>query len=793
VTTDNKEARVVVVGLGAVTPHGLGVQAFWEGVRGGHVAIREVRHMPMEGFRTRIAGEVQVDFTPEHEALNPDGFHDRALDFTMRAAEEAMESCGVSVDDVGAYRWGVVIGTCYAGVLAAEEWWARRRRGESPDARLTLLVTPQPFAEALGAAFGLKGPALSIATACAASANAIGYAGELIRSGCVDAMLSGGSDTLSDFLVGGFHSLESLSPEPARPYSVDRKGLSLGEGSGMLVLMNEGLARKHGLEPLAELLSYSISVDGYHPTAPHPEGVGAARAITSALRRAGVRPEEVDYVNSHGTGTAKNDPAETAATKLGLGEAAYKIPVSSTKSMIGHLLGGAGAAEAVVTVKAVHEQVAPPTAGFTTADPLCDLDYVPNQARELDIGVALSNNFGFAGANASLLFARAGGRLEGPPAPDVDRVVITGLSALTTAGTTVDALFDAYRTGRSCTAAEKGVMLGRVTLTPGDFLAPKERKRIDRIGVFAIIAARLALADAALELTDENRTRVGVVVGTGVGPMESIEQFGAGVIESGGPGANPALFPGTVYNAAGGQVSIKLGAVGSGSTVCAGHAAAASAIAYGYDLAGRGNDDAIVVIAADALTDTVIAAYRDLGVVASDSGGTSSDGLALGEAGIGLVLERLGAAGARGARIYGEVLGYGMTSDACGIGRIDRDGAGVEQAMRAALDSACLEAADVSAVWSAASGLKVADEAEAAATERLLGSAVRVLTPKLALGEPMGAGAAMCAALALQGWSRGDDDASPFGPVLINGLSLGGSNFSIVLAPPPHATEDPRT
>ena len=285
-----KGRRVVVTGLGAVTPEGVGLDAYWAGVRGGVVAIGKVEHLPMDGYRTELGGEVKEDFTPEHEYLNPDGFHDRAIDFTMRAAEEAMARCGVGVGPVPAERWGVVIGTCNAGLLAGEEWYARRKRGEQPDPRLLLLVEPQAFSEALASAFELKGPVLSVDTACAASANAIGYAAELIREGHADAMLTGGADAFSDILIAGFNSLESLSPEPAAPYSFDRKGLSLGEGAGVLVLMDSEVAAAHGAPVLAEIVGYGLSADGYHPTAPHPEGRGASRAIQTALRQAGVEP-----------------------------------------------------------------------------------------------------------------------------------------------------------------------------------------------------------------------------------------------------------------------------------------------------------------------------------------------------------------------------------------------------------------------------------------------------------------------------------------------------------------------
>jgi len=777
--------RVVVTGMGAITPQGATLDEYWDGVSHGRVAIREVQHLPMDGFRTEIGGEVQVEAPAEHDYLQPDGFRDRAIDFTVRAAEEAMENCGVGVGPIPAERWGVVIGTCNAGLLAGEEWWMRREKGESPDPRLVLLVPPQAMAEALSGAFGAKGPVLSVDTACAASANAIGYASALIRDGQADAVLTGGTDAFSDILVAGFNCLESLSPEPAAPYSLDRKGLSLGEGSGMLVLMSEEAAKEQGAPVLAEVIGYGLSADGYHPTAPHPEGRGASRAIKTALRQAGVSPEQVGYVNSHGTGTAKNDPAETAATKVGLGEdAAYKTAVSSTKSMIGHLLGGAGAAEAIVTVKALVDQVLPPTANYTEPDPECDLDYVPNEPREVQLDIALSNNFAFGGANASVLFAKAGVRDHAPPAPDHDRVVVTGLAALTSAGTDLDSLWEAYTSGRDCTSAEDGTQLARVELTASDYLAPKERKRVDRLGVFSIIASRLALQDAGIELTDENRTRVGVILGTGVGPMESMVDFAVGVINEGASGANPAVFPNTVYNAAAGQVAIKVGTTGSTSTLTAGHAAGASSLCYGTDLAGADHVDAAVCLGADALTDTVISAYKGLGVIAGSAPKENGDGFALGEAGIGVVAERLGKATERGARVYGEVLGYGITSDAQGVGRIDPEGGGIERAMRIALERAGVDAGDVKAVWSAKTGLGMADEAESKAIERVLGADAKVISPKLKLGEPMGAGPSLAVALALKGWDVGDEEASPKGPVLVNGTSLGGTNFSVVLAPP---------
>jgi 3-oxoacyl-[acyl-carrier-protein] synthase II len=785
--------RVVVTGVGAVTSQGLSADAFWEGVKAGRVAIRPVQRIPMEGYRTRLGGEVSEMVPPSHDYRRPEGYRERVIDFALKAAEEALEASGIEVApnsssdaadlEIGATsvppeRWGVVIGTCNAGLLSAAKWYKDQMAGEAGDPRLLLLVPPQAIAEALGGAFRMRGPMLSIDTACAAGANAIGYAADLIRFGHADAILAGGSDALSDVLFAGFNSLESLSPEPAAPYSRHRQGLSLGEGSGMLVLVREDLARQAGAPILAEVVGYGLSADGYHPTAPHPEGKGAARAIRAALTAAGISPEQVRYVNSHGTGTAKNDPAETRATRLGLGAAADRVAVSSTKSTIGHLLGAAGAVEGIVTVKALQEQIAPPTANFREPDPECDLDYVPNTARALAMDVALSNNFAFGGANACVALARAGALPMPPPCPDWDRVVVTGIATLTSAGCDLDEAWTAFSGGRDCTQVEGGLRIGRVPLDPSRFLSPRDRRRMDRLGLFAVVASRLALEDAGMEITESNQDRIGVIFGTGIGPMESMENFSRPVFEEGPQAANPAIFPNTVYNAAGGQVAMQVGAIGPASTVTAGHAAGASALSYGYDLVACNRADAIISLAADTLTDTVIRAYRDLGLFSSGNGA-----FALAEAGVALVLERLSVARARNARIYGEVLGYAMTSDGKGVGRFDPRGRGLERAMRLALKRAGLTPGDVEAIWANRIGCPRVDAAEAAAIRSVCGDRVRVVAPKRLLGEPMGAGGALSAALALKGWQHSKANVSPTGVALVNSCSLGGTHFSIVLSP----------
>jgi 3-oxoacyl-[acyl-carrier-protein] synthase II len=300
---------------------------------------------------------------------------------------------------------------------------------------------------------------------------------------------------------------------------------------------------------------------------------------------------------------------------------------------------------------------------------------------------------------------------------------------------------------------------------------------MDRMGIFAVVASKMVLEDAGLAVTEANRERIGCVFGTGIGPMESMEKFMRPLLEEGPAAANPAVFPNTVYNAAGGQVAMNVGIVGAASTVTAGHAAGASSICYGYDLATYNHADEIVSVAVDTLTDTVVDAYREIGLLSPEGA------FSLAEAGVALNLERLSAARARGARIYGELLGYSIASDAKGVGRVDPKGRGLEYAMRHAVKRSGLAPGAIVGVWASAVGHTVVDRAEAAAIRRIFDGNVRVLTPKRLFGEPVGAGASLNAVLALLGWQRGDSDRAPRGPVLVNSCSLGGTNFSLVLAP----------
>ena len=773
--------RVAIVSVGAVTSLGPTAADLWAGARDGRVAIEPVRRIEMAGFPTRIGGEVdELPAVPERRPRGAAG-RERALDLALVAAAEAL--AGVSTAALDPDRFGVVLGTCNAGLLSGREWLRRAEAGLAADPWLAALVTPAGLADALALEFGLSGPVLAVNTACASGANAIGLGFDLIRAGRADAVLAGGTDALSDVVFAGFSALESLSESPAAPYSGGRDGLSLGEGSGMLVLMSSELAQRHSLPVLAEVGGYGLSADGYHATAPRPDGSGAAEAMRSAMRAAGVEARQVGYVNGHGTGTPKNDPAETKAIQLALGAAADHVLVSSTKSMIGHLLGAAGAAEAIVTVGALREQVAPPTAGYESRDADCPLDYVPNQHRPMATEVALSNNFAFGGANACVVLTRPRA-LASAPTTVADTVVVTGAALITPALTGtggerdvngVAANWTAYVHGRDPSRLLDGVRQSTVEIDPEPYLSRRERRRMDRLSVLSVMSTAQALAAASLTPSTEQVSGCGIVFGTGAGPMESMERFVRPLLADVPTAADPGLFPNTVYNQAAGQVAMHLGLYGPTSTLSSGHATGAATIGYATDLLHAGAADAMVATVTDTLTAEVARGYVACGLASTRGDHARADGrFALSEGSAALVLERGRAAQARGAAVLGEVLGWGLASD----GARGRRGDGLERSMRAALGAAGLNPDDVEEVWLAAAGLRVVDRVEASAVDRVFGTGHRSPVrhaPKLVLGEPIGVGAALCVALALDG-----------GPcvnrvALVNSSSLSGSHVSLVV------------
>jgi len=405
--------RVVITGMGVVSPLGVGLNNYWEGLVAGRSGVGNITHFDTTDFRVRIAAEVKDDFDPTAFMEKKTARRmDRFAQYSVAAARMAVEHAALDVA-ADAENIGAIVASGIGGLQTFEK--ETRVLIEKGPGRISPLFIPMEISNMASAQvsieLGCRGPALTVSSACASGNNAIGDAFELIKRGAADVMLAGGTEaTVTPVGISSFASMRALSernddPEKAsRPFDRDRDGFVMGEGAAILVLEEAERAQARGARIFAEISGYGMTADAYHISAPEPSGANAARAIAISLKEAGLKPEDIDYINAHGTSTPLGDEIETRVIKIALGSHADKVAISSTKSMTGHCLGAAGALEAVACVMAIDQGLIPPTINLENPCPECDLDYVPNEARQRDVRVAASNSFGFGGHNVTLIF-----------------------------------------------------------------------------------------------------------------------------------------------------------------------------------------------------------------------------------------------------------------------------------------------------------------------------------------------------------------------------------------------------
>lgn len=407
-----EDRRIVVTGMGVISPVGPDVPTMWQNIVAGKSGIGPITLFDASDLEVQIAGEAHgfeaIDYMEAKDVRRADRF----AHFAIAALQEAVAQSGLVIDEHNAHEVGVIMGSGIGGLATyTRELDVLREKGPrrvSPFLAPMISVDIPAVQTALRT--GARGPNMGISSACATSANSIGQAYETIRRGHARAMFTGGFEALiHPISVATFSRMRALSrrnddPTAAsRPFDADRDGFVMAEGGALLVLEDLEFALARGAEPLAELIGYASTSDAIHVTAPDPEGIGVARCMILAMEHAGIKPTDVSYINTHGTSTQRGDPAETQAIKRAFGDHAYRVPASATKSMHGHLIGGTGALEAAITIQALRTGIIPPTINLDTPDPECDLDYVPNQAREASLEVALSNSIGFGGHNATLV------------------------------------------------------------------------------------------------------------------------------------------------------------------------------------------------------------------------------------------------------------------------------------------------------------------------------------------------------------------------------------------------------
>ena len=413
--TNNNENRVVITGMGAITCLGNSVDEFWTGLKNGKSGIGEISLVSPDGFPCRVSGEVRDFDTAEYMDRKESRRMARFSQFAVAAAHQAVKDSGLDLENEDLDRIGVLIGSGSGGLPETDQQAEIRvTRGVN---RMSPYYIPMMLVNMAAAnishTFNLTGYTNTCVTACAASTQAIGEASEIIRRGGADVIVTGGTEAgICEIGMGGFSTMRALTTwtgdpvKASRPFDSGRDGFAPSEGSGILIMESLQHATDRGAQIYAEIGGWGVSADAYHLVQPHPEGVGAAKAMQRALDSAGVSLDEVDYINAHGTSTPINDKSETIAVKRVFGEKAYNIPISSTKSMVGHSLGASGALEAIVCINSINDRIMHPTINQEETDPDCDLDYVPNVAREADLDVVMSNSFGFGGQNAALVIKR---------------------------------------------------------------------------------------------------------------------------------------------------------------------------------------------------------------------------------------------------------------------------------------------------------------------------------------------------------------------------------------------------
>ncbi len=736
----NDNGRVVVTGLGLVCALGEDSDKCWSAAVNGVTGIREVKSVNTDGCYANVGAEV---LTASKDLSDED--YDRSSLLCIKAAGEALVDSGYKVTEESSDRIGVIVGNCVGGAASIDKYFTDELKNGGGNKADILKMPAAAIANNVAKHFGLNGTTANIVNACAAGTISLSYAADLIRAGKADAFVAGGSDSFSSLAFAGFHALHALDENSCSPFNRS-SGITLGEGAGVLIIESYEHAKARGAKIYCEVLGSGVSSDAHHITAPDPEGKGQMLAISRAITNSGLTPNDIDYINAHGTGTAKNDEAEFLSLHT-IFDGNDHLSVSSTKSMTGHCLGAAGSIEAVLTVKAVCENAVPPTIGYTEEnlgalkEKAGAIDFVPNVKHEKTINYAASNSFAFGGNNASIIFAKE--PREIPDRTNKDRIFITGIGGL--------------------------ISKGRVEISSDDYKAHGIKmafyRKLDRFSQLQLLSGMQALADANITVSEENEKDIGIVVGTADGPMTEIVGFQKNVIENGTASGSAFSFPNTVYNAAGGYFSIFAGIKGYNVTNANSIQAGLQSLCYAADVIRNGDEKIMVASGTDENTDTTEYLYGKLGLLNGS----------LGEGSVSLILENENSANERGAKKYAELVGWATAHKSVEFGTVK----GSESALKAAIENACKSAGialkDIEAVCGFANGVPTVDDIEKNTYAELFGD-IPVVRVKDELGEARAAASAEQAACAAKMLGEGK-----YGYVLAAAFGVGGQYSAVVL------------
>lgn len=730
--------RVVVTGLGLVCALGENTEQCWNAAVNGVTGIAPVKSVNAEGCYANLGAEVNV---PNEKLSDED--YDRSSLLCIKAAGEALRDSGYEITEENSERIGVIIGNCVGGAVSIDKYYTANKNGGAKNTDV-LKMPAAALANNVAFHYGLNGTTANIVNACAAGTISLAYAADMIRAGKADAFVAGGSDSFSSLAFAGFHALHALSADACSPFN-HSNGITLGEGAGILIIESYEHAKARGAKIYCEVLGSGVSSDAHHITAPDPEGKGQMLAITRAVKNSGLGADDIDYINAHGTGTAKNDEAEFLSLHA-LFDTNDHLSVSSTKSMTGHCLGAAGSIEAVFTVKAVCEGIVPPTIGYTEEDletlkeKAGKIDFVPNVKREKNIRYAASNSFAFGGNNASIVFAKEPRDI--PDRTNKERIFVTGI----------------------------GELIGkpRVEITSDDYknfgIKMAFYRKLDRFSQLQLLSGMRALKNADITITDDNAGDIGIVVGTADGPLTEVYNFQKTVCENGTAAGSAFSFPNTVYNAAGGYFSIFAGIKGYNVTNANSVQAGLQSLCYAADVIRNGDESIMVATGTDENTEVTEYLYETLGVMNKNL---------LGEGSVSLVLESGTSADKRGAKKLAELVGWASAHKSVEFGKLQ----GSENALKSAIEGACKSAGitpkDIGLVCGFANGVAAVDEFEKRVYAEMFGD-IPIIYVKNDCGEARAAASAKQAAEAV-------NSADKYKYVLAAAFGVGGQYSAVVL------------
>lgn len=748
--TENKN-RCVVTGLGTINAIGNNVNEAWTNALASVTGIKNTTTVDTKDCYATLAAEVSCDTLDEIKGTKN---MDRSSKLAIKAVMEALGDAKLG-DFNDNTRVSVIFGSCVGGAVSIDHYY-RNDKVTEDIVKMPISAIAANVAHYIHAG----GVVTNIANACAAGTISIAYACDLIRAGKADVVIAGGSDAFASVPYAGFLALHALDSNPCSPFN-KCSGITLGEGSGAVIVESFEHAKARGAHMYCEVLGSGVSSDAHHITAPREDGEGQMNAINWALKTSGVEKNEIGYINAHGTGTAKNDNAEFLSLHTIFDNENDNLSVSSTKAMVGHCLGAAGAIEAVFAIKALTNNVVPATLGYDAEDlerlkeKAGAIDFVPNKSHEKELETVMSNSFAFGGNNASIIFSKKDGSVN--TKNDCGKVYVTGLGIVTPYGSGVDNYVAKVNEN---VKPEVNSLHSEVTID--DYveygLKPLFRKH-DNLSRIQVVSGMQALKNAGITVTDANATSIGIVEGSSEGALGTCLEFTENIVEKGCANGSAFKFPNTVYNAAGGYLSICSGIKGYNVTVTNGSQSGLQAVAYATNIIRQGKETYVLASGTDENISGIEEVYTKLGVVSGDVAMPfdNKNGFTLSDGSITVVLENDKNAVERGAKKYAEVVGYGMATKAVEFGHVSGSDLALDEAIKLALEDANMTVDDIDTVAGFACGLKAIDDIEVNALNRVFGAkanSLKLIEVKSHVGEGRAAAAALSlahAALMLSG------------------------------------------